>query len=456
MQNDTRNKVIIMGAAGRDFHNFNVVFRNDPMSRVVAFTASQIPGISGRTYPSSLSGPLYPNGIPIADESELAALIEKERVDWVYFSYSDVSHADVMHKASAVLAVGASFGFLGPKHTAILSRRPVISVCAVRTGVGKSSATRRIARFFLDRDRQVSVIRHPMPYGDLEAQRLQRFGDMEDLERFEATVEEREEYEPLLRMGLAVYAGVDYLAVLRRAEEEADLVIWDGGNNDLPFLKPDLHVVLVDPHRPGDETSYHPGEANLRMADVVVINKADSATPEQLAYVQASVVSVAREGVPVILADSVLSVAEPDQVSGKKVLVVGDGPTLTHGGMAYGAGTIAAKNLNAAEIVPGRPFAVGSIKAAFAAYPHMKAEVPALGYRQDQLADLEATLNAAEVDLVLYSTPVDLARLVTVNKPMVAVEYEMQERGGQLTEILTEFDDHRLAEGSTDRGRNTR
>lgn len=287
MHNDSRTRVILMGAAGRDFHNFNVVFRNDPLVRVVAFTATQIPDIAGRTYPPSLSGPLYPSGIPIVDESELCALIKREYVDWVYFCYSDISHADVMHKASTVLAAGASFGFLGPDRTAITSRRPVISVCAVRTGVGKSSASRRIARFFLDRGRQVSVIRHPMPYGDLEAQRVQRFGDMDGLDRFEATVEEREEYEPLLRMGMAVFAGVDYVSILHQAENEADLVIWDGGNNDLPFLKPDLHVVLVDPHRSGDETSYHPGEANLRMADLVIINKADSATQEQLDQAQA-------------------------------------------------------------------------------------------------------------------------------------------------------------------------
>ena len=286
-----------------------------------------------------------------------------------------------------------------------------------------------------------------MPYGDLEAQRVQRFGDMDGLDRFEATVEEREEYEPLLRMGMAVFAGVDYVSILHQAENEADLVIWDGGNNDLPFQKPDLHVVLVDPHRSGDETSYHPGEANLRMADLVIINKADSATQEQLDQVQASVASLTRTNVPVVLADSVVSVADAGLVRGKSVLVVGDGPTLTHGGMAYGAGTIAARNLGAAEIVSGRRYAVGSIEPAYAAYPHMEAEVPALGYSPAQLADLEATLNAAEADLVLYATPVDLARLVTVDKPMVAVEYELKERDDQLTEILTEFDYRRLTGG---------
>ena len=436
-----------MGAAGRDFHNFNVVFRNDPLTRVVAFTASQIPDISNRTYPAALSGPLYPNGIPIVDEAELVPLIRRERVNWVYFSYSDVSHQDVMHKASTVLAAGASFGFLGPERTWIPSQKPVIAVCAVRTGVGKSSATRRIARYFLERRRLVSVIRHPMPYGDLEAQRVQRFGDMDDLERFEATVEEREEYEPLLQMDIAVYAGVDYHTILHRAEQEADLIIWDGGNNDLPFVQPDLHIVLVDPHRSGDETGYHPGEANLRMADVIIINKVDSATPEQLAQVQASVESAARLNVPVILADSVLTVADTAQVRGNRVIIVGDGPTLTHGGMAYGAGTIAAQKLEASEIVPGRDSAVGSIADAYEMYSHMGSEVPALGYSPDQLADLEATLNAADADLVLYATPVNLGQLISVNKPMVPVEYEMQERGDVLDGILADFEYHRLVTG---------
>ena len=447
MQSDTRTRVIIMGAAGRDFHNFNVVFRNDPLTRVVAFTAAQIPDIAGRTYPPVLSGHLYPNGIPIVEESELVPLIKRERVNWVYFSYSDVSHLDVMHQASVVLAAGASFGFLGPERTSLISRRPVISVCAVRTGVGKSSATRRIARFFLDRRRQVSVIRHPMPYGDLEAQRVQRFAEMDDLERLKATIEEREEYEPLLLMDIAVFASVDYHSILHRAEEEADLIIWDGGNNDLPFVRPDLHVVLVDPHRPGDETSYHPGEANLRMADLVIINKVDSATVEQLTQVQEAIESVARPNIPVVLADSVLTVAEPDLVKGKRVLMVGDGPTLTHGGMSYGAGSIAARELGAAEIVSGRQFAVGSIKSAYDAYPHMDAEVPALGYNLEQLSDLEATLQAADADIVLYATPVNLGQLINANKPMVAVEYELQERGGELATILADFDYYKLAGG---------
>ena len=447
MQDDRRNKVIIMGAAGRDFHDFKVVFRNDPLTRVVAFTAAQIPDIACRTYPPALSGPLYPNGIPIVEESELLSMIKRERVNWVYFSYSDISHQDVMHKASAVLAAGANFAFLGSESTTIASTKPVISVSAVRTGVGKSSATRRIARFFLERRRQVSVIRHPMPYGDLEAQWVQRFGEMDDPEHLEATIEEREEYEPLLRMDIAVFAGVDYQAILHRAERDADLIIWDGGNNDLPFVRPDLHVVLVDPHRPGDETSFHPGEANLRMADLVIISKVDSATPDQLAQVEAGVQSVARANVPVILADSVLTVADPDQVKGKRVLVVGDGPTLTHGGMAYGAGTTAARKLGAAEIVSGREFAVGSIGAAFDTYAHMESEVPALGYSPEQLADLEATLNTADADIVLFFTPVNLGQLINVNKPMVAVEYELEEGGDELDGILKDFDYYRLSGG---------
>ena len=391
-----------MGAAGRDFHNFNTVFRSDPLTRVVAFTAAQIPDIAGRTYPPELSGPLYPSGIPIIEESEMIPLIKRERVNWVYFSYSDISHADVMHKASTVLAAGASFDLLGPDRTAIPSRRPVISVCAVRTGVGKSAASRRVARHFLEIGRQVSVIRHPMPYGDLEAQRVQRFGDLDDLEQSQSTVEEWEEYEPLLRMGLTVFAGVDYAQILHRAEEDADLVIWDGGNNDLPFLQSDLHIVLVDPLRPG--------EANLRMADVVLINKADSTTPEQLDQARTSVDSIVGDGVPVILADSVITVDEPEQIAGKRVLVVGDGPTLTHGGMSYGAGTIVAQKFGAAEILPGRNSAAGSIADAFAQYPHLADKIPALGYSPQQLADLEATLNASDADLVLYSTPSDLAR----------------------------------------------
>lgn len=447
MQDDRRNRVIIMGAAGRDFHNFDIVFRNDPLTRVVAFTAAQIPDIANRTYPATLSGPLYPNGIPILDEAALVPLIRRERVNWVYFSYSDVSHLDVMHKASTVLAAGASFGFLGPEHTAIESSKPVIAVCAVRTGVGKSSATRRIARFFLERRRLVSVIRHPMPYGDLEAQRVQRFGEMEDSERFEATIEEREEYEPLLQMDIAVFAGVDYHTILHRAEQEADLVIWDGGNNDLPFVKPDLHIVMVDPYRAGDETAYHPGEANLRMADIVIINKVDSATSKQISDIQASVAATASPNVPVVLADSVLTVPATAQVRGKRVLIVGDGPTLTHGGMAYGAGTIMARKLEASEIISGRQIAVGNIAAAYETYPHMEDEVPALGYSPEQLADLEATLNAAEADLVLYATPVNLGQLISINKPLVPVQYEMQERGGELEEILSDFDYHRLAGG---------
>jgi len=374
----TPTRVVIMGAAGRDFHNFNVVFRDNPQYQVVAFTAAQIPDIAGRTYPSSLAGSLYPQGIPILEEAELVSLVRRENVQWVYLAYSDLSHLEVMHKASIVLAAGASFGLLGPRQTWLESSRPVVSIGAVRTGVGKSALSRRVARFFLQRGRKVVAVRHPMPYGDLERQRVQRFASYADLAEQQATIEEREEYEPWLKLGMVVYAGVDYEQILRRAESEADLILWDGGNNDFPLFRPDLHLVLVDPHRPGHELAYHPGEANLRMADVVIINKVDSATPEQLAQVQANIAS-ANPAAPVILADSVLTVAQPELVREKKVAVVGDGPTLTHGGMAFGAGTIAARRLGAASIVPGSQYAVGTIKAAYQQYPHLKTEIPALG-----------------------------------------------------------------------------
>lgn len=432
-------RVVIMGAAGRDFHNFNVVFRDDPRYQVVVFTAAQIPDIAGRTYPPSLSGPLYPQGIPILDEAELADLVRREKVQWVYLAYSDLSHLDVMHKASIVLAAGASFGLLGPDQTCVASTKPVVSIGAVRTGVGKSSLSRRVAQFFLQRGRRVVAVRHPMPYGDLERQRVQRFASYDHLAQQRVTIEEREEYEPWLKLGMVVYAGVDYLQILRQAETEADLILWDGGNNDFPFFRSDLHLVLVDPHRPGHEVAYHPGETNLRMADALIINKVDSASPENIAQVQANIAS-ANPKAPVILADSVVTVARPELVRSKRVVVVGDGPTLTHGGMAFGAGTIAAQRLGAAAIVPGRQYAVGSIKDAYAAYPHLKTEVPALGYSPQQVADLAATLNAAEADAVVYATPVDLSRLVKVNKPLVAVEYELRERGGVLEELLGKLD----------------
>ena len=435
----TPSRVVIMGAAGRDFHNFNVVFREDPRYQVVAFTAAQIPDIAGRTYPPSLSGPLYPQGIPIFDESELPDLVRREKAQWVYLAYSDLSHLDVMHKASIAMAAGASFGLLGPQQTWIKSSKPVVSIGAVRTGVGKSSLSRRVAQFFLQRGRRVVAVRHPMPYGDLERQTVQRFASYDDLAAQQVTIEEREEYEPWIKLGMVVYAGVDYQQILRQAEAEADLVLWDGGNNDFPFYRPDLHLVLVDPHRPGHELAYHPGETNLRLADALIINKVDSAKPEHLAQVQANIAS-ANPKAPVILADSLVTVAHPELVRGKRVVVVGDGPTLTHGGMPFGAGTIAAQRLGAATIVAGSQYAVGSIKAAYKAYPHLKTEVPALGYSPQQVADLAATLNAAEADAVVYATPVDLARLVKVKKPMAAVEYELRERGPELEALLGKLD----------------
>ncbi len=435
----TPSRVVIMGAAGRDFHNFNVVFREDHRYQVVAFTAAQIPDIAGRTYPPSLSGPLYPQGIPIFDESELAELVRREKVQWVYLAYSDLPHLEVMHKASIALAAGASFGLLGPQQTWLASSKPVVSIGAVRTGVGKSSLSRRVAQFFLQRGRRVVAVRHPMPYGDLERQTVQRFASYDDLAAQQVTIEEREEYEPWIKLGMVVYAGVDYQQILRQAETEADLILWDGGNNDFPFFRPDLHLVLVDPHRPGHELAYHPGETNLRLADALIINKVDSAKPEHLAQVQANI-AAANPKAPVILADSVVTVAHPELVRGKRVVVVGDGPTLTHGGMAFGAGTIAAQRLGAASIVAGSQYAVGSIKAAYKAYPHLKTEVPALGYSPQQVADLAATLNAAEADAVVYATPVNLARLVRVNKPMAAVEYELRERGPGLEALLGKLD----------------
>ncbi len=447
MPDETRIKVVIMGAAGRDFHDFNVVFRDDPGHQVVAFTAAQIPDIAGRTYPPSLSGALYPLGIPIVEEAQMPELVRREGVRWVFLSYSDLSHQDVMHKASTVLAAGASFGLLGPDQTAIKAGKPVVSIGAVRTGVGKSSLTRRVARFFLKRGRKAVAIRHPMPYGDLERQVVQRFATFDDLDRDRTTVEEREEYEPLVRMGMVVFAGVDYERIVHEAEKEAELILWDGGNNDLSLLRSNLHLVLVDPHRPGHEAGYHPGEANLRMADVVIINKVDSASPEQLAQVQASIAAIRGNNIAVILADSVLSVAQPELIRGKRVAVVGDGPTLTHGGMSFGAGSIAARRFGAAEVVDGDRFAVGSIKAAYREYPHLKTEIPALGYSPQQLADLAATLDAADADLVISGTPVDLSRLLHVNKPLVTVGYEFRERGGELEGLLAQFDRRFLGGG---------
>jgi predicted GTPase len=431
----SRKRIVIMGAAGRDFHDFNVVFRNDPGTEVVAFTATQIPGIADRRYPPELAGLLYEAGIPIVPETELERLIRDHEVHEVVFAYSDVSHATVMHAASRVLAAGADFTLLGPDRTMIPSHRPVLAVGATRTGAGKSQTTRFLAGLLAERGLRPVVIRHPMPYGDLAAQRVQRFATYEDLERHDTTIEEREEYEPHLDAGRVLYAGVDYEAILRQAEQEADVIVWDGGNNDFPFYVPDLFVVVADPLRAGDERGFHPGETNVRMADVVIVNKVDSATPEALAAVQATI----RELNPraaVVLARSDLTLEGPS-IEGKRVVVVEDGPTLTHGGMTYGAGVVAARRFGAAGLVDPRPAAVGTIADVLDRYPALESLIPAMGYGAAQVRELEATLNAVDADLVLSATPIDITRLVTLNKPITRVRYELaQTSGTPLAEVI--------------------
>lgn len=432
-------KVIIMGAAGRDFHNFNVYFRDNPDYRVVAFTATQIPDIEGRKYPAALAGKLYPKGIPIYAESELTDLIQKYKVDEVHFAYSDVPHDYVMHKASEVMGAGASFVLLGPDDTMIKSRKPVVSVCAIRTGSGKSQTTRKVALTLKAKGRRVVVIRHPMPYGDLEKQKVQRFATYEDLDRYECTIEEREEYEPHIDNGIVVYAGVDYGAILKQAEKEADVIIWDGGNNDFSFYKSDLEIVVVDPHRAGHELSYHPGETNFRRADVYVVNKMDTAEPEKIQLVLDNIKKI-NPGAKVIKANSPIFVDDGSQITGKKVLVIEDGPTLTHGGMRYGAGIVAAQKYKAAVIIDPRPYAVGSIKKTFEKYNHLDKVLPAMGYGEKQTRELAATINRIDCDLVISATPIDLNRVIKVNKPMLRVRYELEE-GGQpnIKSVLKEF-----------------
>jgi predicted GTPase len=423
--NVTTERVVIAGAAGRDFHDFNVAFRDDPDVEVVAFTATQIPGIDARRYPASLAGQRYPAGIPIVPEAELDRLVRDERVDTVVFSYSDVSHETVMHLASRALAAGAGFRLLGPNRTMIASKRPVVAVCAVRTGSGKSQTSRRIASLLEAAGLRVVVIRHPMPYGDLAAQRVQRFETHQDLDLHRTTIEEREEYEPHLDAGRVVYAGVDYGAILKAAEGEADVILWDGGNNDLPFYRPDLHVVVVDPLRAGHELTYHPGEANVRMADVVVVNKVDSATPEQLETVRRDTAAL-NPHAAIVMARSSLALVG-GEIEGRSVAVVEDGPTLTHGGMTYGAGIVAARRFGAASVVDPRPHAVGSIVDVLAKYPALESLVPAMGYGDAQVRDLEATLEATPADVVLSATPIDLSRVLTLSKPIVRVRYELEE-----------------------------
>jgi len=428
--------VLIMGAAGRDFHNFNVYFRENPEYKVVAFTATQIPNIEGRAYPPVLAGSRYPKGIPIYPESDLDRLIHELHVDQVVFSYSDVSHEYVMHKASQVIAAGPDFRLMGVAATSLQAHKPVVSVCAARTGSGKSQTTRRVADILRGLGYRVAAIRHPMPYGDLARQAAQRFATYEDLEAADCTIEEREEYEPHLARGVLVFAGVDYGRILEMAEKEVDILLWDGGNNDLPFYRSDLHIVVVDPHRPGHEMAYHPGEANVRMADVVVINKVDTAPAESVLKVRANLERLNPRAI-VIEAASPIFVDDPQAIRGKRVLVVEDGPTLTHGEMAYGAGWVAARRFGAAEIVDPRPYAVGTIAATYAKYPTTGQVLPAMGYGDGQVRELEQTINNAQADLVLIGTPIDLTRILDLNKPTQRIRYELQEIGQPtLTEIL--------------------
>lgn len=430
------DRVIIMGAAGRDFHNFNTYFRDNPAYEVVAFTATQIPDIEGRIYPPALAGTRYPEGIPIHAEEELPELIKKHDVDQVVFAYSDVSHEYIMHKASLVAACGADFRLMGPKTTMLKSTRPVVAITAVRTGSGKSQTTRYVADLLTKAGKKVAVIRHPMPYGDLEEQIAMRFATYEDLDKFKCTIEEREEFEPHIDNGMVVYAGVDYEVILRQAEEEADVIIWDGGNNDIPFYVSDLHIVVVDPHRAGHETSFHPGETNLRMADIAIVNKVDSADPAKVEVVKKAVMENNPDAT-IIMANSPITVDDPEAVKGKKVLVVEDGPTLTHGGMAYGAGAIVAQNLGASELIDPRPYAVGSIKDTFAKYDHLSNLLPAMGYGKTQIEELEKTINDSPAELVIIGTPIDLRRIMSIEKPAVRVNYDLEEIGTpQLEELL--------------------
>jgi predicted GTPase len=432
-------KVIIMGAAGRDFHNFNTYFRDNPDYRVVAFTATQIPDIEGRKYPAALAGKLYPKGIPIHAEAELDKLIAAHKVDDVHLAYSDLPHAYVMDKASQVLAAGANFVLLGPDDTMIKSRKPVVSVCAVRTGSGKSQTSRRVAEILQKKGRKVVAIRHPMPYGDLVKQKVQRFATYADLVKHECTIEEREEYEPHIDKGIIVYAGVDYGAILRQAEKEADVILWDGGNNDFSFYKSDLEIVVADPHRAGHELSFYPGAVNFRRADVIVINKMDTATPEGIDTVLASAKKVNPKA-KIIRANSPTIVKDGGRITGKRVLVIEDGPTLTHGGMKYGAGIVAAKKYGAAEIIDPRPFAVGSIKKTFEKYDHLDNVLPAMGYGEKQTRELAQTIEAIDCDLVVSATPIDITRVIKVSKPILRVGYELEEIGTPtLKDVLKKF-----------------
>ncbi|MGB4007982.1 MAG: cyclic 2,3-diphosphoglycerate synthase [Bacillota bacterium] len=431
-----KTKVIIMGAAGRDFHNFNVYFRDNERYEVVAFTATQIPDIAGRMYPAELAGKLYPNGIPIYPEDQLEELIVKHDIDQAIFAYSDLSHVDIMHKASAVMAAGADFRLMGPNTTMLKSKVPIVAIVAVRTGVGKSQTTRYVSQALIDAGLKVVAIRHPMPYGDLAKQAVQRFATYEDLDIHECTIEEREEYEPHIDRGVIVYAGVDYGRILEEAEKEADVILWDGGNNDFSFYKPDLTITLVDPHRAGHEVLYHPGETNVRLADVVIINKVDTAKPEDVETVRKNVQRV-NPRAQIIDAASPVTVEDPEMIRGKRVLVVEDGPTLTHGGMGYGAGVVAARQFGAGELVDPRPFAVGSIVETLERFHHLEPLLPAMGYSKKQIDELETTINRSDAEVVLIGTPIDLRKVLKIDKPAVRVRYELeQESGPDLRDIV--------------------
>ncbi len=432
-----RTRVLILGAAGRDFHDFNVVFREDAAFEVVGFTAAQIPGISSRRYPSELAGPLYPDGIAIHPEADLERLVRENDVDEVVLSYSDLSHVDVMHLASRALAAGAGFRLLSPRRTMLRSRRPVLALTAVRTGCGKSQAARAIAAILRSHNRRVGVVRHPMPYGDLLAERVQRFASVEDLDRAAVTVEEREDYEHHVTSGSVVYAGVDYAAVLDLAERESDVIVWDGGNNDLPFFEPTLWITVVDPHRAGHELLYHPGEANLRAAHVVLVNKVDTAPKGTLEALRASIERV-RPGVPIVRTRSTVTVDDPTLVRGRRVLLVEDGPTLTHGGMPFGAAKVAADRFGAAAIVDPRPAAVGLVAETFARYPHLGAALPAVGYSPEQVRDLEATIAGIDCDTVLIGTPIDLGHVLRLTRPSTRVRYELEAEGEPTLEQIVE------------------
>ena len=432
-------KVLILGAAGRDFHNFNVIFRDNPEFHVVAFTAAQIPDIDGRRYPAELAGDLYPNGIPILDENKMEEIIRDQQVDVVVFSYSDITHAAVMHLASRTVAAGADFWLLGVARTQLVAKVPVISVCAVRTGCGKSPVSRRIASELRSMGWNPVVVRHPMPYGDLAAQRAQRYASLADLDRYECTIEEREEYEPHIIEGTTVYAGVDYDEILRQAEREGDVILWDGGNNDTSFYRPDLDIVVLDPHRPGHELGYYPGEVNFRTAHVLIINKVDTADPDGVKTVRRNI-ALHNPKAKVIETASKVTIADPEAIRGKNVLVVEDGPTLTHGEMPYGAGVVVANRYNAASLVDPRPFAVGSIEKTFEKFPHLWRVLPAMGYSDRQRHELEETIKRVPCDLVIVATPIDLARTIMLDKPSVRVRYEIQEIGRPaITQMLKEF-----------------